>query len=156
MDLLQTYSIEQILTFIVALALAIKGCISFLDWAFAKVKQFVETKEEPEKLKNRIESHAQEIEDLKQIIKGLYRKIDILIESDRAAIKAYITKEHHFFCYEQKWIDDYNLACIEKRYSHYKEQGGNSFAATLMEDLRALPKQSPELVKAKDGASEEV
>ena len=44
------------------------------------------------------------------------------MNSDKDAIKAFITREHHYFCYQKKWIDDYSLDCIEKRYEHYKEE----------------------------------
>ena len=56
----------------------------------------------------------------------------MLIESDKDDIKAYITREHHFFCYEQGWIDDFSLDCLEKRYAHYKIEGGNTFIDGFM------------------------
>jgi hypothetical protein len=46
----------------------------------------------------------------------ILEQIKNLTKSDRDAIKAYITKEHHHFCYEAGWIDDYNLDCIERRF----------------------------------------
>ena len=70
-------------------------------------------------------------------------KIDMLIESDKDDIKAYITSKHHHFCYEQKWIDDFSLDCLERRYAHYTEEGGNSFIKSFMEELRSLPKSPP-------------
>lgn len=74
-------------------------------------------------------------------INKLNKSIELLTASDKDDIKAYITREHHYFCYKIGYIDDYNLDCIEKRYSHYKDEGGNSFISTLMEELRALPKE---------------
>lgn len=68
--------------------------------------------------------------------------VDMLIASDKDDIKAYITKEHHYFCYEKGYIDDYSLDCLERRYGHYKDEGGNSFAEDLMKDVRTLPKVS--------------
>ena len=67
----------------------------------------------------------------------------MLIESDRDDIKSFITREHHRFCYQVGWIDDFSLDCIEKRYKHYKNEGGNTFIDGFMEELRALPKSSP-------------
>ena len=74
-------------------------------------------------------------------IDKLEKKINILIDSDKDDIKAYIVDKHHHFCYDQRWIDDYSLDCLEKRYSHYTIEGGNSFIADLMSELRALPKK---------------
>jgi hypothetical protein len=73
----------------------------------------------------------------------LEKKNDILIESDKDDIKAYITREYHYFVEEKKWIDKFSLDCIEKRYAHYVDEGGNSFILDLMNELRKLPKQPP-------------
>ena len=78
------------------------------------------------------------------MIQELAKKIDILIESDKDDIKAYITKEHHKFCYDKKWIDDFSLDCLERRYKHYEDEGGNSFIGGFMQELRSLPKHPPE------------
>ena len=72
-------------------------------------------------------------------LKDLESKMNVLIESDKDAIKSFITREHHYFCYKLGGIDDFSLECIEKRYLHYKDEGGNSFIDSLMEDLRELP-----------------
>lgn len=99
--------------------------------------------------------HSLEENDKKteQCLKHLERKIDMLVDSDKDAIKSYITQKHHFFCYEQGWIDDFSLDCIERRYQHYKEEGGNTFIDGFMGELRQLPKGSPQ--KDKDNNEEE-
>lgn len=38
-NLLQQYSLSNIIIFIIVLALAIKGLVSFIDWAHARVKK---------------------------------------------------------------------------------------------------------------------
>jgi hypothetical protein len=68
----------------------------------------------------------------------------MLIESDKDDIKSFITKEHHYYVEQKKWIDKFSLDCIEKRYKHYKDEGGNSFIEDLMGELRKLPKQPPQ------------
>ena len=78
------------------------------------------------------------------ILKDLSTKIDMLIDSDKDDIKSYITREHHYFCYQRGWIDDFSLDCIERRYQHYTDEGGNSFIEGFMTELRALPKQQPQ------------
>lgn len=140
-DLLRAYSIEDIITFVFLLALAIKGSITFTEWAMQKIKQVVHREEEPQELKDHLKTQEEQITDLKEGIQLLAEKVDMLIESDRDDIKAYITEKHHLFVYKQGWIDDYSLNCIEQRYRHYKDQGGNSFIGGLMSQIRALPKQ---------------
>lgn len=89
---------------------------------------------------NELQSNQQAIE---KAIQNLSNKINMLIESDRDDIKSFITKEHHRFCYHTGWIDDFSLDCIEKRYKHYKNEGGNTFIDGFMEQLRTLPKSPP-------------
>ena len=150
--LLEHYSLSEILIFTVLLALAIKSLVSFFDWAYTYLKLFFskETEEtnDKENIKKRIQHNSwvmttlqanQDVTD--QYLKELSAKIDMLIDSDKDAIKSYITSRHHYFCYQVGWIDDFSLDCLEKRYQHYANEGGNSFIEGFMEELRALPKQ---------------
>ena len=81
---------------------------------------------------------------MKTALEDINKSIHLLISSDRDDIKAFITKEHHYFCYDKGWIDDYSLDCLEHRFQHYQEEEGNSFIEGLMKELRALPKTDPE------------
>ena len=141
-DLLTKYSLQDIIIYIVLLALAIKGCISFIDWTKQHINKTIQTKvQQPKKIKNDLEDHSKQINDLKDSISQIKELVNLLIKSDRDDIKAFITRQHHYFVYQKGWIDDYSLDCIEKRYDHYKDEGGNSFIKSLMIELRALPKQ---------------
>ena len=92
---------------------------------------------------NQLQTNQKVIE---KTLEDLSNKINMLIESDKDDIKSFITREHHRFCYQVGWIDDFSLDCIEKRYKHYTDEGGNTFIPGLMEELRALPK-SPESIQ---------
>ena len=83
------------------------------------------------------------VKELTHQMSGLTGKIDLLVESDKDDIKAYITREYHYFCEQKGWIDDYSMDCIERRYDHYVEEHGNSFIGGMMEKLRALPRTAP-------------
>lgn len=155
LDLIQNFSIEEIVAFIVIFALAIKGVVDFIDWARKKVRKGFKAEHlksnQSAQLDVRLNGYDEKIEGLNEKIGALAEQIDYLIEnteslidSNRDAIKSYITKEHHFFCYEQGWIDDYSLDCLEKRFAHYNKFGGNSFIEDLMEELRDLPKVPPQ------------
>ena len=139
--LLSRYSAQDIIIFTVFLALAFKGVFSFFSWLGDFLKDTVHRIEQPEKFKKELQKQSKQITELKNTLSDLNKSIHLLIESDKDAIKAYITRQHHYFVYQKKWIDDYSLDCIEKRYIHYDEQGGNSFISDLMTELRALPKQ---------------
>ena len=135
-ELLQQFSLSDILIFITLSILALKGGISIFDWFSQRGHRFFnKTYQKPKELEETVQKLIKDVE-------NLTKKIDILVQSDKDAIKAFITKQHHYFCYKVESIDDQSLDCIEKRYSHYKEQGGNSYIYHLMEELRRLPKNT--------------
>lgn len=155
LELLEGFSLKEILIFIVILALAIKGVIDFIDWAKKRMRKNFKAEQlkssHSVQLDARLGGYDNKIEDLNEQLINITEQIDYLTEciellsdSNKDSIKSYITKEHHFFCYEQKWIDDYSLDCLEKRFAHYKKLGGNSFIEDLMEELRDLPKVPPQ------------
>lgn len=154
LELLQAYSLNQILIFIIMLALAIKGLVSFYDWGHERLKKSFDRNsqktKEKEGLENRLHNYDVQIEKLMKAqdtttekVENILNKIELLINSDKDATKAYITDKHHFYCYKQKWIDDYALDCLEKRFEHYLQENGNSFVEDLMKEIRDLPRLPP-------------
>lgn len=152
-ELLAKYSITEIVVFIVILGFAIKELVTFFDWAHSRLRNKFDKEDEHEEIKkqlntvvsrlNNIETHfTTMINENRVKYNEMQQSIDLLIASDKDDIKAWITAQHHLFVYEYKCIDDYSLDCIEKRYSHYTAEGGNSFIETLMNEIRALPKVS--------------
>lgn len=151
-ELLQNYSLEQIVMFIVLLALAIKGVVDFFDWGKKRITATTSKSQEKiaevTNMKQNIDKlFEMQIEQTKAIDK-LTHSVDILLQSDKDDIKSWITAQHHYFCYEIKHIDDYSLDCIERRYAHYIDEGGNSFIGNLMTDLRSLKKVSSTLIRS--------
>ena len=146
-ELLSSFTTAQIIIFIVLLAIAFKKTADFLDWMRDKIKKRDNKHQETVSRDQRIDDQLIQFQgELKYIIETVDKtnaEIKILKESDKDDIKAYITREHHYFCYTKGWIDDFSMDCIEKRYGHYVEEEGNSFVLDLMTELRALPKQEP-------------
>lgn len=152
-ELLEQYTITDILIFLFLFATGLKAILMLWDWFVDRLRKFFnkevkvqqdkdELKEQVQQSISRIDAVAQKQDELVTQLKSLQETVTLLVHSDKDDIKSWITKEHHFFCYEQKYIDDYSLDCIEKRFTHYKAEGGNSFVEDLMRDLRALPKVS--------------
>jgi hypothetical protein len=153
--LLRAYSLQDILIFMVLLAIAIKGAISFFDWAKERLgrvyeKEYAETKTQGD-LDVKLQQESVAIQKLEKnqaemmiAMEKLSNKIDALIDSDKDDIKSFLVKEHHYFCYQRGWVDDYSLDCCEKRYKHYVQEGGNSFIEDMMNEIRDLPKQPPQ------------
>ena len=158
-ELLSTYSVGEILIFIVLLALAFKGVIDFYDWAKKKIQGVIDihTGEEIEQttIKDNIDELFKMQKAQKESIDKLTDSVNLLIQSDKDDIKAWITEKHHYYCYQLKYIDDFSLDCIEKRYAHYKKEGGNSFVEDLMRDLRSLRKVSSTLVRQEQSQNDE-
>ena len=135
------YSPREIIIFIIILAIAIKNIVQFKDWAKKRTKQAVQQADKPIQLEQTIDKHQQQLVDIKSELSDIKKSINLLIESDKDDIKQSLTKDHHYFCYKLKSIDDYSLDCMEKRYSHYKDEGGNSFIKILMQEVRTLPRK---------------
>lgn len=153
-EFLNKYSISEIIIFLVMFFLAIKEFINLIDWFKnrynAQMDKDTRQKEDRNNIQDQLNDLIEENKKVKNTLNALENRIDkltdsvnLLIFSDKDDIKAYITDRHHYFCYEQKWIDDYSLDCIEKRYGHYTAEGGNSFVLDLMNEIRALPKKPP-------------
>ena len=100
-------------------------------------------------LEKRLENAEREFEtflkqqnEINNSLQTLVKKVNILLDSDKEDIKAYVTEKHHYYLH-RGWIDDFTLECIEKRFQCYQEEEGNSFVENLVNDLRKLPRQSP-------------
>lgn len=164
-ELLETYSLSQVIVFFIIFCLAIKETVTFYDWAKTRIQQCynknLKEKNDKDKIQNEISDITEFFEEkekrfnekkedmntsfikINERIDFLTEQINMLIESDKDDIKSYITEKHHSFCYERQWIDDYSLDCLEKRFKHYEDEGGNSFVESLMEEIRSLPKHPP-------------
>lgn len=150
-DLLTQYSLTEILIFLFILGAALKTTITMVDWFWERLTKIFTKQQAQQKhtecfndhlvksdkqFKELYEMQAKTEKNLDKILNS----IQLLINSDKDDIKAWITEKHHYHCYDKKYIDDYSLDCIEKRYTHYKNEGGNSFVEDLMKDIRSLPK----------------
>lgn len=135
------YTVSEIILFIIVLAIGIKKLVQFIDWAKKRTKQAVQQAEQPTQLKKITDQHEEQISSIQDDVTSIKNSVNLLIESDKDDIKQSLTKDHHYFCYKLKSIDDYSLDCMEKRYSHYTDEGGNSFVKTLMQEVRALPRK---------------
>ena len=152
-ELLAQYSLSQILIFLFVFGATLKTTITMIEWFWDRIgkvfkKQQAET-EQQESFTEHIQRSEKQIKELYELhskteenLEKILNSIQLLINSDKDDIKAWITEKHHYYCYEKRHIDDYSLDCIEKRYTHYRNEGGNSFVEDLMRDIRRLPKTS--------------
>jgi hypothetical protein len=142
-SLLSNYNGVEIFVILACVLIAIKEILELFDWYKNRVQKPFEIQNS---LQEQNELRDKRLEDLEknQILKNqndkdMREELSILRQSDIDSLKVYLTDKHHFYVNSQKWIDDYNLDCLERRYIHYKSVGGNSFIDHLMEEVRRLP-----------------
>lgn len=144
LDIFTKYTVTEIIIFIIIFSLGIKQAIEVIDWFRSKFNKSTDKAlTEKERIKHidaKLEKYDTVLGNIIDNINELKDETQLLISSDKDAIKAFITEKHHYFCYTQKWIDDYSLDVLERRYEHYVDEKGNSFVKDLMEELRELPR----------------
>ena len=108
------------------------------DAAFSEKLKFLEEDAKERKKQENIALQLQE--SLSNRLDKQQEILTLLTDSDRDDIRSWIVHQYHFFCENQKWIDDFSMDALEKRYSHYQREGGNSYITSLMTQLRELPR----------------
>ena len=146
-ELLARFDLTDIIIMLTLLIVGAEKLIKAIDWLRAR---FRKSYDEENTLKEEVEDLNKFYEEKKVVDEGFAKVneridkicdlVDMLVESDKESIKAYITERHHFFVQERKWIDYHSMDCLERRFSIYEREHGNSFVEDLMNDLRQLPK----------------
>jgi hypothetical protein len=153
-DLIKAFSIEQILLFIVMLALGVKGLIDFIDWVKSKnsdrfkkdyrnIKKSKDLEDRQKIVEEKLELYHKyadtldrRMNDITETMNENFRIINAALMHD---IKQWIIDQHSYYM-EEGWISIVQLDMIEARYKDYVALGGNSIIPTLMKELRDLPK----------------
>ena len=154
-SVLKDFPISEILLCIVGVLVLIKWIIEYFDWGHKRTKdkydQESERKKNIEDINEKLNQNSEDIKMLIEMQKQQNEKIEqqnlrieLLIDSDKDDIKAFITEKYHYFVEVKGWIDDYSLDCLERRFQHYKDENGNSFVADLMSEIKRLPKHPPQ------------
>lgn len=143
-QLLSNYELTDILLLIVCIAIAYKGVVTSYDWYKGRTDEAYEKRRSKEAristLEGDVKNNKEDISEIRKDVSEIKNILVFLIDSDRESIRAWIVREHHYFCYQRGWIDDHSLDAIEKRYNYYKKEGGNTYIDDLMVEIRALPK----------------
>lgn len=148
-SLLSSYSLTTILLVGIAIVFAIKEIIELIEFFQKRIKTKYEKDQQP---KNDKEEILTKLDNLTIEVKNISSKqltietkieeqqdiLDLLIDSDKDQIKSAIVKDYHRFM-EKGWIDDFSMDALEKCFTHYRDEGGNTYVCDLMKDLRTLP-----------------
>lgn len=134
LELLSTFSAEQIILFLILLAFASKELINLWDFFKQKINFGFN-------MKKGKEVSANILKDLVQKVENISARLDLLTESDKDDIRGWIVERYHYYKNIDIPIDSFTMDTIEKRYQHYKDEGGNSYIKDIMEELRDMAKE---------------
>ena len=152
-QLFSTFSLD---TVILILCLAIPAIIKGISWIIKTIdttkkrrselrQEGADNLREAQLVEERFHAGEErmaelECEDKKieEILAKQQAQIDLLIRSDELDIKAWIKQQHEHWMHIGA-IDSESLSLVIDRYQVYAEEGGNSWAERMVNDIKALP-----------------
>lgn len=154
-QLFTTYTIVDVVLILFLTAFVLQEILKLIDFFKNRAKHKYDEEMADQKTEDKILDKIEDLEDqfsalyhdgcaslndIRQTLQKHDKTLERLIQSDKDDIRADIVKQHHYFI-TKGYIDDFSMDAIEKRYDHYKAEGGNSYISDLMHDLRKLPKK---------------
>lgn len=136
LELLNSYSPGQIIIFLFILFVAIKELIGLIDFFKARNKLwFTAVKKK--------EDNDISLQKLVEKMDKIEGQLNVLTESDKDDIKSWLVEKYNFYkAYPNRRLSAHTMDTIEKRYSHYKDEGGNSYIDNIiMPGLREMAKE---------------
>lgn len=165
LDLLAELNGTQILIFSIMIILAAKGAWELIDFFKTKYQEKFDKdyskKSKEEALKEhfkkcteqrnetiaKYDALSEKIDELSNVIHTKFDELDIRLDqlsaNDKYVIKQAIVKDYHYFVEKLGWIDDFSLDTLLLLFDAYKQLGGNSYIASLIEELKKLPRRDP-------------
>ncbi len=106
-----------------------------------KIKQLQDKEQRISTLEDLEQNNEDSIQQVKTDVEEIKQNVGLLIDSDKDDIRAWITDKYHYFM-KLGHIDDFTLDCLERRFKSYKQEGGNTYVDSMMEELRRLPRKN--------------
>ena len=143
--LLEQFDIKTILIVLLLTFFAIIEIMRGVDYLRNKGKNKIKQLEQEEQrictLEKLEHNNEDSIQQVKTDVEEIKQNVSLLINSDKDDIRAWITDKYHYFM-KLKYIDDFTLDCLERRFKSYKQEGGNTYVDSMMEELRRLPRKN--------------
>lgn len=143
--MLEQFDIKTIFTILLLTFFAIIEIMRGVDYlrnkGKNKIKQLQQEKQRISTLEESEQNNEDSIQQVKTDIEEIKQNVNLLIDSDKDDIRAWITDKYHYFI-KLKYIDDFTLDCLERRFKSYKQEGGNTYVDSMMEELRRLPRKN--------------
>lgn len=143
--LLEQFDIKTIFIILLLTFFAIIEIMRGVDYLRSKEEDKKKEEQDEEKRLSNLERLEKNNEDtIQQVrcdVEEIKQNVNLLITSDKDDIRAWITDKYHYFI-QLGHIDDFTLDCLERRFKSYKQEGGNTYVDSMMEELRRLPRKN--------------
>ncbi len=140
-NLLNTFDLKTIIFVLFMTAVAAKELIQLYQYFRGKIYGKYEKQDNK---KEKIDSMEKSVQSILNEIEEMNKKLTLLQESNRDSIKSWIVRLYHKYKEDDTELDSMQMDLLERRYQHYKDQGGNSYIDELMEELRSMYKKKGE------------
>lgn len=142
-QLLETYSVGEIVIFLVFLITALREFIGLIDFFKARGRLQLNREKEKEENSDSLRMLGEKIDKIENQLNSMSNQLRILTESDRDDIKSWLVEKYNYYnAFPARKLSTHTMDTIEKRYSHYKEEGGNSYIDnTILPGLREMAKE---------------
>lgn len=140
-ELLKTFDITTIILVLFMTAIAVREVFELYHYFYDKIYGRYEKQDNE---RDTIANLTTTLDSVSQQVKDIDKKINVLQASDKDSIKSWIVALYHKYKENPKEFGAMQMDLLERRYGHYKDQGGNSYIDQLMEDLRTIYKEKGE------------
>lgn len=140
-NLLNTFDLKTIILVLFLVAVGARELIQLYHYFQMRIYGKFETQDNEKETMNNMEKSMQSV--LLEL-KDIDKKLTLLQVSNRDSIKSWILMSYQKYKENNAQLDSMQMDLLERRYQHYKDQGGNSYIDEIMEELRSIYKKKGE------------
>lgn len=140
-NLLNTFDFKTIMLVLFLVAVGVRELIQLYRYFRMRIYGKFEMQDTERETMNNMEKSMQSV--LLEL-KDIDKKLTLLQVSNRDSIKSWILMSYQKYKENSAQLDSMQMDLLERRYQHYKDQGGNSYIDEIMDELRAIYKKKGE------------
>ena len=140
-NLLNTFDLKTIILVLFLVAVGARELIQLYRYFRMRIYGRFETQDNEKETMDNMEKSMQSV---LMELKDIDKKLTLLQVSNRDSIKSWILMSYQKYKENNAQLDSMQMDLLERRYQHYKEQGGNSYIDEIMEELRSIYRKKGE------------
>ena len=140
-NLLNTFDFKTIMLVLFLVAVGARELIQLYRYFRTRIYGKFEMQDNEKETMNNMEKSMQSV--LLEL-KDIDKKLTLLQVSNRDSIKSWILMSYQKYKENNAQLDSMQMDLLERRYQHYKDQGGNSYIDEIMEELRSIYRKKGE------------